>query len=866
MKRIILIDGNSLMFRSYYATAYSGSLMQNKNGLYTNAIFGFCNMMNKLLEMEHDYIFVAFDKGKKTFRHLQYDDYKGGRAPMPDEFRVQIPYIKKYLDILNIKRMEVDDYEADDLIASVATLAKSDVDEVLVITGDKDLLQLVDDKTKVCLTRKGVGELEELNVDNFFEKMGINSNQVPDYKGLIGDSSDNLSGIKGIGPKTASKLLLEYGTLENIFDHLDEIKGKTKDLLSEGKETGLRCKYLATLVRDIDLGFGIGELVKKEANNIELVNFYTELEFNSFIQRLDVSKKTELEEVDATILTKDTKFSDNVTINLETFGDNYYLATPLSLSILDGDNFYNIPFSEIQNYPNVISMLKDETVKKNAFDYKKMMVVLNKLGYELNGLDFDLSIAIYLINPSYASEDIAKAVVHLGVNIPSQEEIYGKGAKVQIPSDDVLTSYSYQKLVAINSLKETSLTKIKELDEEYIYNIELELTKVLANMELNGLVIDKEKLIGIGKDLKIKSDELVEKIYLEAGERFNINSVKQLGEVLFVKLGLPSGKKNKTGYSTASDVLEKLAPFYEIVRDILEYRAVTKLLNTYIDGLLDLVKDGNMLHPLYRQTLTQTGRLSSIEPNIQNMPIRTELGKVIRDIFVSRYDQGLVLSVDYSQIELRILADMAEDESMIAMFESGSDIHRSTAAEIYDVGSDEVTSEMRRNAKAINFGIVYGMSPWGLSEQLGISPAEANTFINKYFYKFSNVKEYLNYSVEYALKHGYSKTKFNRVRYIPELSNSNKAMQEFGKRTAMNAPIQGTAADIIKIAMVNVAKKMSGMKSIMIAQVHDELVFDVYPSEAEALTNLVVDEMQKAVNLRVKLIAKPSIGKSWLKD
>ena len=870
MKKIILIDGNSLMFRSFYATAYTGNLMQNKQGLYTNALFGFCNMLNKLLEEKYDAIFVAFDAGKATFRHQQYSDYKGGRKPMPEEFKMQIPYIKKYLDLLNIKRFETLDYEADDLIASVATLAQDEY-EVKIITGDKDLLQLVGGNIKVFITRKGVGELEEFNEDNFKEKMGILPAQVTDYKGLIGDNSDNLSGIKGIGPKSACALLEKYNTLENVVEHVEELKGKQADLIKEGASIGLTCKKLATLVKDIKLDFSLDDLQKRDYNVSNLISFYEEVEFNSFIKKLkqDNANASEniVKEVEYIKVEANTNF-DNIDLcylDLEVFGDNYYEANTLGLAILANGKNYFYDFSVVNN--SLKQMLENENVKKVTFDFKKLYVCLSKKGITINGLYFDLLLASYLVNPSIASDDYKKVADHFITNdLEYDEVVYGYKSEAKIPDKEVYISHALGKCLVMEEFQNEVDKKIKDFNQTALLDIEQKLTSVLANMEIDGLKVDTSRLASIGQELEDKAKILINEIYEIAGEEFNINSVKQLGYILFEKLGLPHGKKNKTGYATGSEILEKLAITYPIAQKILDYRAITKLTSTYINGLFELINDKGYIHPLYKQALTQTGRLSSINPNIQNMPIRTDLGKVIRDCFVSRFEGGSIFSSDYSQIELRVLAHMADDKVMIDLFNSNEDFHTSTAAQIYEVSKEAVTPAMRRSAKAINFGIVYGMSAWGLSETLGISPNEANIYINKYFYRFSNVKVFLDKTVEDAKDAGYTKTIMNRVRYIPELANSNKALVAFGERTAMNSPIQGSAADIIKVAMVNVASHLQGFKSLLIAQVHDELVFDVYPGEEDRLAAMVKEQMENAVKLNVKLVAEGEIGHSWLMD
>ena len=865
MKKVLLIDGNSLMFRAYYATAYTGNLMKTKDGLYTNALFGFVNMTSKLLNSDVDYAFVAFDAGKQTFRHKEYEDYKGGRKPLPDELREQIPLIKEYLDIVNVKRMESFDYEADDLIATVATRFKENFDEVLVVTGDRDLLQLVDDKVSVGLTKKGVGELDIHNQDNFFEKEGFYPTQLIDYKGIAGDSSDNLPGIKGIGDKTAIKLLNSYNTLEEIYNHLDELTPKTKELFTINKDTALKCKRLATLCRDANIDITLDDIKVKEPKTKELVSFFTRMEFNQFLKKIkDNNDDNELESFE---LSNDYEnISGTSYIICEVFGSNYFKGDFLGLGILNNKKYY---FIEPNDLDKVKEYLENNNDKKYTFDYKKLYFILKKYGITINGVIFDLEIANYLINPEYASDDFKVVADNYEIMpIPYEEKIYGSGAKAGIPSSDIYKNYSLSKCKALETIKGIVYNKIIEDELEFLFSVEMKLSTVLGDMEYNGLVVDLDRLQKIGGELADKAKELELSIYNEAHHEFNINSPKQLGEVLFEELKLPHGKKNKNGYSTSVDVLEKLASDYKIVQDILDYRGNTKLISTYVNGIFDVSnKEGDLffIHPLYKQAYTNTGRLSSIEPNIQNMPIRTERGQVIREIFTSRFNDGVIISSDYSQIELRVLAHMSGDDKMIEAFNSHVDFHTQTASQIYEVGVDEVTKDMRRTAKAINFGIIYGMSSWGLSERINITPMEANMFINKYFYNYQGVKECLDKFVSDAKTLGYSKTLYGRRRYIPQLNDKNAMLRGFGERTAMNSPIQGTAADIIKIAMNKVSQviKENNLKTIMIAQVHDELVFDVPLDEVEIIKKLVKETMEKAVTLKVPLEASIECGKNW---
>lgn len=865
-KTITLIDGNSLMFRSYYATAYRGILMQTRNGLYTNALYGFCNMFITLMD-DLDYAFVAFDAGKQTFRHQEYKEYKAKRKELPEELRVQIPYIKKYLDIMKIYRDERLDYEADDLIACVANKMYNDFDEIRIITGDKDLLQLVNDKISVYLTKKGVGELDEYNKENFYEKAGFHPEQTVDFKGLVGDASDNLPGIKGIGEKTAIKLLKEYPTLEDIIANADKLPGKTGTLIKENKDEGLKCKYLATLICDIDLDITPEDLKVEEYDYQELVNFFQEMEFNSFLKRLP-QKKSKKPFIKPEIIKGDSKLDLNEDSYLvaEVFGDNYFRGEFLGFGLISETKRYFFTKDAVLSNQDLKAYLEDPKYAKKTFDYKKLYFVLKRNGIDLKGVSLDLMLAAYLINPAYGSDDIKiTADNFLNNDLPFYENIYGANKKMAIPDFQVYTKYSIQKCEVIKELENNVWDTLKEQNLVSLYEIEQELSEVLAEMELNGLPVDLKHLENIGTELSVKAEEIAAEIYQIAGEEFNINSPKQLGEILFEKLHLPHGKRTKTGYSTSVDVLEKLAADYPIARLVLDYRGYNKLVTTYVNGLKDAVDEKSYLHPIYKQALTQTGRLSSVEPNIQNIPIRTEEGQMIREIFISRFSDGYILTADYSQIELRILAHLSGDAKMIEAFNHAVDFHKQTAGLIYEVDAEAVTKEMRHTAKAINFGIIYGMSAWGLSESLGISPLEANIYINKYFDTYREVKRFLDETVANAKRDGYTKTVLNRRRYIPEINSTNKNLSNFGERTAMNAPMQGSAADIIKIAMVNIRRriKKAGLKALLIAQVHDELVFDCPKDEVNILKDLVKEEMESAYSLKVKLTVEVGIGKNW---
>lgn len=872
MKRLILIDGNSLMFRSYYATAYTGNLMKTSTGIYTNALFGFCNMLQKLLEDNIEYAFVAFDAGKQTFRHQQYPEYKGKRAKLPDELRVQIPLIKQYIDIIKVKRLESLDFEGDDLLASVATLEYNDFDEIKIITGDKDLLQLVRGKIKVCLTKKGVGELDEYTENNFVEKMGFSPLQLLDYKGLVGDSSDNLPGIKGIGEKTAIKLINQYDNIEGIYDHIDELKGKTQELFISGKESAYMCKRLATLKKDISLNINDEEYKIGKIDYNELTNFFKTMEFTSFLKKIEkvsMNNKTDNNCEYQEITPNDdlnTILSFDSFIIPEIFGNNYYKGQFLGFSLVNEKGNFFFTKDVILKNPTVKKYLENENYKKKTFDYKSLLVVLKELSINIKNVDYDLLIAAYLINPSFANDDFKKVLDNIEANdLVYYDNIYGSNTKMSIPEKSIYMKYSVNKCLALRKTYLNIMNKIKENELDYLLQVEMDLSKVLGEMEISGLKVDLNHLEKIGQDLSIKAEQVSKEIFAIAKEEFNLNSPKQMGEILFDKLNLPHGKKNKTGYSTNVDVLEKLAKDYEIARKILLYRGYIKLVNTYVNGIKDVTDKNGFIHPLYKQALTNTGRLSSIEPNIQNMPIRTETGQVIREIFISRFDEGMIVSADYSQIELRVLSHMSNDEKMIESFKNGIDFHAQTASEIYEIPLENVTKEQRRTAKAINFGIIYGMSAWGLSETINVSPLEANIYINKYFYTYNEAKECLDKFIKDAKTNGYSQTLYNRRRYITELQSDNANLRNFGERTAMNSPIQGTAADIIKIAMNSVFRKIKEEKlqSLIIAQVHDELVFDCPKNEVDMIERIVKETMESAVKLRVPLKVEVNKGTNW---
>ena len=873
MNKIIILDGNSVMFRAYYATAYTGNLMQARSGLYTNAIYGFVNMIQHILQTEDmTNIFVAFDKGKKTLRHQTYSEYKSGRSATPEEFLMQIPYIKEYLDVLGIKHLELDDYEADDIVGSMAYLAKDKFDEVMVVSGDKDLLQLAKGNIHVYLTKKGLTDLECYTEENFKSLMGIESSQMVDYKGLIGDNSDNLPGVPGVGPKTAAKLLDQYGSLEGIINNLDNLSGKLKENISTYKEQALRSKTLATLYLDVDLEYSVEDTLYVEPSKLELRKFYEKVEFKSFIKKLgeieeeatkssaNVSLEYYYNNID--LLIEDLRNVDECYFDVEVAKENYHKESVLGISVVVNNHGHFIEKDNIFN-----DVLIEELSKKKLYtiDVKKSYVSLKRLGINLNNFVFDLGLAAYIINPSYAASDIKSIYSHfIETNLSFSEEVYGKNTKFMIPSLEVYGKYSIDKVGYIKACKKEIDSVLTAEQNKLLYEVEIPLALVLGDMELSGFRVSKNRLNEIGEFVLSEINRLEKEIYELCGFEFNIASPKQLGEVLFEKLALAKGKKNKTGYVTNAETLEKLALIHPVPKKVLEYRKYSKLYSTYVVGLLEEIYEDEKVHTIFKQSVTLTGRLSSVEPNIQNIPIRTEDGRLIRSAFIPS-DDSILVSADYSQIELRILAHVSKCKHMIEAFNNGEDLHASTAAKIYNINMSDVTKDQRRIAKAVNFGIVYGMSPWGLAEELNISTFEANDFINRYFMIYPEVKAYLDNVVKETKEIGYTETIFGRRRYMPEINSSNGALRQFAERTAKNAPIQGAAADVIKLAMVAVDKKFKelGLKSKLIAQVHDELVVDTINCEVEIVKKLLKEIMEGVVKLDVLLEAELSWGTNW---
>lgn len=864
MKKMTLIDGNSLLYRAYYATAAMGNLMTNKDGIPTNAVYGFANMLDKILNEKPEYLLVAFDAGKKTFRHELQDNYKGTRKETPQELICQFDMIRDYLDCRNIPHKEIEGYEGDDIIGTVATIAKDAGFEVSVISGDQDMLQLVDEHITVYRTMKGVTELEANTPELIKEKYNLIPDQIRDLKGLMGDTSDNIPGIKGVGEKTALKLLYTYGTVENLAEHLDELKGKMGEKIREGIQAGLDSKIIATILRNVPLDFELEELIRQEDDYEKLSAYYRKYDMYSLLRKLDQNHEVKKVDFSVEVVKKMPNLKSDFTLVVGVYDHNYHKSIVLGYAVYLNGKAYYIDYLDAINDETFKDVLKDESIKKYGYNIKKEMTASKWNGIEIRGYDFDLQLASYIINPSLKDELCIVGQAYGYNDMDYEEDVFGKGAKHHIPEIQAQANYYGKAAKMIDNLKDQVIEKLKNEDQYDLYkNIELPLTYILADMEFTGVKVNAQTLKKQEREMNEKIQILEKEIHELAGEEFNISSPKQLGEVLFEKMQLPGGKKTKTGYSTAAEVLEKLIDFHPIIQKILDYRTFTKLNSTYLVGLQEQMFVDGKIHTMYNQALTQTGRLSSTDPNLQNIPIRYPEGKKIRQAFVPMYDY--ILSFDYSQIELRMVASLANVISLIDAFNNDIDIHTKTASDVFKVPLNEVTSDMRRQAKAINFGIIYGMSDFGLSQQIGTSVAKAKQFIENYFASYPGIQTYMQTQIDFCIEHGYVATMMNRRRYIPEITDKNFMRRELGKRLAMNSPIQGSAADLLKVAMIKVDQMMkeNHIESKMILQVHDELVFDVKADELDIMMNIVKKAMEEAYPLNVSLKAEGVYGKTW---
>lgn len=854
MKKVVLVDGNNLLFRGYYATSHNDGFMRTKDGFPTNAIYSLVNMINKvLIEEKPEYIMVAFDVGK-TFRHEKFKDYKGERAKTPEELLQQFPVAKEVLTYMGIKYVECDGYEADDIIGTYSKIVDNTSDmEAVIISSDKDLLQLISDK--VVVKQLKTKDYILMNRDTFIDKYGIEPIRMIDLKSLMGDPSDNIKGVRGIGEVGALKLLKEYQTLDNIYKNIDNISGANREKLINGKEDAYLSYELATIYRDVPIDNNL-EIIKYKGADIENLSLiYKKLEFYSLLKKLEGSTLNERrkDDIPTTVIgsLKDIKIDSKCSLYIESDNTNYHKANITYIGIYNNKCNYVYKGDNLEGLENIIPYIDV------VYDYKKVYVLLYKRGIVLPENVFDISLAAYLLNYN-VKDDVAVLANSMDYNIPLSL------TKSKFSDEEIISIIS-DKASFIYKAKDGIMESLKDKGVNDLYNdIEAPLSKVLAGMELEGIRVDASVLNGMKSEISAKLESLANNVYNLAGCEFNLSSPKQVGEVLFDKLGLPHGKKNKSGYVTDISVLSKLSDDYEIVRLILEHRMLSKLYSTYIEGLSNLISADGKIHTIYTQTLTRTGRLSSVEPNLQNIPIRSEYGKLIRKAFVAEED-SVILSSDYSQIELRVFTHFAGVEALINAFKSDMDIHTKTAEDIFGITKEEVDASKRRLAKAVNFGILYGISSYGLSEDLGISISEAKDFMKRYFETYPGIKEYMNKEIEEAYNLGYVKTIMNRKRIITELSSSNRMIRSMGERMALNTKVQGSAADILKIAMINIDKrfKEDNIKSKMLLQVHDELIFNVLNSEREKVTSIIKDEMENVYKLNVPLKVDINYGKNW---
>lgn len=868
MKKVVLIDGNNILFRSYYATAYNGNTMKNSKGFPTNALYGLINMLNKIInEEEPEYVMVAFDKGK-TFRHEKYDDYKGGRGETPDELKVQFPVAKKIVRALGMSCLEIDNYEADDIIGTFSKKTEEDPEFFsTIISSDKDLLQLITDETEVKLLKQ-VGYIR-MTHEEFLNTYGIEPARMVDLKALMGDPSDNIPGVKGIGEKTAISLLKEYKTLDGIYENIDNIKGKLKEKLLNDKEKAYMSYDLATIYKDVPIDTDFEKIKYNGVDALSYIKILEELEFYSLIKKLDIKKENLKSEapvenkISYKILTdiKDFKISKDYALYLELFGYNYHKSKIIGVGIYNGDENYYIPYDFLKENKELLNT----GFNIFTYDIKKVLVSFSYNNIKVDKCFYDLMIASYLLNQN-VKDDIAYIMNNNGSDVMFYENEFGNDNKLKMPSDEIIIENVMKKAKFIYDTKEEFINKLKEEEAMYLFSdIEMPLSYVLADMEITGVKINKDFLEKTSIELEDRMKKLTEDIYSLAGEEFNIASPKQLGEILFVKLGIPYPKKVKdNNFSTSKDILDKVSKYHPIIDKIEEYRLVFKLYRNYAIGLLNEIASDGRIHTIFNQTLTRTGRLSSSNPNLQNIPIRIEEGRLIRKAFVPE-ENSVLLSSDYSQIELRIFAHMSNATNLIEAFVSGEDIHKKTASDIFGVDIDKVTPSMRYQAKAVNFGILYGISSFGLSEDLQIDVKSAKKFIDDYLDTYPGIKEYMNNVIKEAHERGYVKTIMNRKRVIEELNNRNYMIRSMGERMALNTPIQGSSADILKKAMIEIYNEFNrlGLKSKMLIQVHDELVFNVLNSEKETVKEIVTNIMENTYKLSVPLKVEINEGNNW---
>ncbi|MBM0774197.1 DNA polymerase I [Staphylococcus epidermidis] len=872
LNKLVLIDGNSLSFRAFYALP----LLSNHAGIHTNAVYGFAMLLEKIIKEEKpNHFLVAFDAGKTTFRHSKYSEYKGGRQKTPPELSEQFPYIRQLLDAYHIKRYELDNYEADDIIGTLSRQADEEDFETIIITGDRDLTQLATDNVTIYYTKKGVTDVDHYTPKFIAEKYnGLVPKQIIDMKGLMGDTSDNIPGVAGVGEKTAIKLLNQFESVEGVYEHIEEVTAKKlKEKLINSKDDALMSKDLATINvhSPIEVSLEDTKLTLQD-DTTEKIELFKKLEFKQLLADIDTSSTNE-EVIDKTFEIEqdfqnvDLNDLNEAVIHFELEGTNYLKDTILKFGFYTNHQHVVINAEDVKDYKHLVQWLEDKNTTKIVYDAKKTYVSAHRLGINIENIEFDVMLASYIIDPSRSIDDVKSVVSLYGQNyVKDNITIFGKGKKHHIPEEPILNEHIASVTEAIAAVTPTMKSQLEDYNQiELLKDLELPLARILSEMEEIGIYTDINDLKEMEFEIQKKLDVLISNIHESAGEAFNINSPKQLGVVLFETLQLPVIKKTKTGYSTAVDVLEKLQGEHPIIDDILEYRQLAKLQSTYVEGLQKVISKDHRIHTRFNQTLAQTGRLSSIDPNLQNIPIRLEEGRKIRKAFKPTSKDSVILSADYSQIELRVLAHITQDESLKHAFINGHDIHTATAMKVFNVESDQVDSLMRRQAKAVNFGIVYGISDYGLSQSLCITRKQAKAFIDDYLASFPGVKQYMSDIVKDAKAQGYVETLLHRRRYIPDITSRNFNLRSFAERTAMNTPIQGSAADIIKLAMVKFSEKIKETKyhAKLLLQVHDELIFEIPKSEVEDFSKFVEEIMEQALVLDVPLKVDSNYGATW---
>lgn len=872
LNKLVLIDGNSLSFRAFYALP----LLSNHAGIHTNAVYGFAMLLEKIIKEEKpNHFLVAFDAGKTTFRHSKYSEYKGGRQKTPPELSEQFPYIRQLLDAYHIKRYELDNYEADDIIGTLSRQADEEDFETIIITGDRDLTQLATDNVTIYYTKKGVTDVDHYTPKFIAEKYnGLVPKQIIDMKGLMGDTSDNIPGVAGVGEKTAIKLLNQFESVEGVYEHIEEVTAKKlKEKLINSKDDALMSKDLATINvhSPIEVSLEDTKLTLQD-DTTEKIELFKKLEFKQLLADIDTSSTNE-EVIDKTFEIEqdfqnvDLNDLNEAVIHFELEGTNYLKDTILKFGFYTNHQHVVINAEDIKDYKHLVQWLEDKNTTKIVYDAKKTYVSAHRLGINIENIEFDVMLASYIIDPSRSIDDVKSVVSLYGQNyVKDNITIFGKGKNHHIPEEPILNEHIASVTEAIAAVTPIMKSQLEDYNQiELLKDLELPLARILSEMEEIGIYTDINDLKEMEFEIQKKLDVLISNIHESAGEAFNINSPKQLGVVLFETLQLPVIKKTKTGYSTAVDVLEKLQGEHPIIDDILEYRQLAKLQSTYVEGLQKVISKDHRIHTRFNQTLAQTGRLSSIDPNLQNIPIRLEEGRKIRKAFKPTSKDSVILSADYSQIELRVLAHITQDESLKHAFINGHDIHTATAMKVFNVESDQVDSLMRRQAKAVNFGIVYGISDYGLSQSLGITRKQAKAFIDDYLASFPGVKQYMSDIVKDAKAQGYVETLLHRRRYIPDITSRNVNLRSFAERTAMNTPIQGSAADIIKLAMVKFSEKIKETKyhAKLLLQVHDELIFEIPKSEVEDFSKFVEEIMEQALVLDVPLKVDSNYGATW---